>query len=118
LEYALQRLGKNIDEPEIVGYLGISSADIARHLLKQDSERVDELVKYRDKFFDRDWKKKTKIMLGTVETLEYIMEREARVLRKWRTSLPCSTLHAHGSPIAQPDFSDRLLRHPYNSAVS
>lgn len=71
-KYGLNVLGKGIEDRNITRYFGMSSADIARLLLKDDSNNVDTLVRLKEDFLDTNWKELIKPIPGVVEVLVYL----------------------------------------------
>lgn len=74
----LHRLGKEIEDSKIIEYFGMSTSDIARLLLKDDSRKIKNLVEYRDEYFDANWKDSIKPMPGVVDVLICLNERGFR----------------------------------------
>jgi HAD superfamily hydrolase (TIGR01509 family) len=78
-KHGLTILGKNIKEEEIIKYFGMCSEDIAKQLLKNDPELVNELIKHRTRFFNSNWRKMIKPMPGIKEALRYLKSKRFRI---------------------------------------
>jgi len=74
-KHGLHRLGKRIEDHEIMKYFGMSTEDIARLLLVDDPKNMDNLMKYRDEYFDANWKDLVEPMPGSADVLSYLNER-------------------------------------------
>jgi len=77
-KHGLHRLGRRSEDSEIIGYFGMYTTDIASHLLKGDVRYIDDLVKYREEYFDANWRDLIKLMPGAVDILIYLKERGFR----------------------------------------
>ena len=73
-KHGLHRLGKKIEDQEIMKYFGMCTEDIARLLLVDDTRNIDNLMKYRDEYFDANWKDLVEPMPGSADVLSYLNE--------------------------------------------
>jgi HAD superfamily hydrolase (TIGR01509 family) len=70
---ALENLGLDVPDIEIINRLGLKTADIARQVAsRQDESTVVELAELKSRLFEEAWRRELKAREGALDTLEMI----------------------------------------------